>query len=498
MKQLAFVLLITFCLVAYGQNSETVSYKGSFNVYPVDTLGVVLLNRNMVQLSSGDLALEYIGLNSNLKEQWKNLYPFSQGMSPVFQQVTAKGIMLLFADKSGENYELIKANAEYGDYERFQYQFSNRVRVTELDSYYDHVWITGYIGTNPVLFKLKPDNTYETVPTGVPGAVKYIGQTTFNRVTKGLDFLILADINKKDALVWRSLGLEGNVLRNEILTSFDKKKVRSLKATYSNSTAHVAGTYSKGSKDRIVGLFWGNIEKDNSGSTFNEFKELEALTAYKPLKEVLENDLLTAKKKKFRAANMSAHIDGVGLNDKGDLRIAIEVYKPEYRSRGALEKEFIARDRMAQIDQNVYGRQDLLEASGGPGLDDRFERASATDQLQMRFMDQSLSKAVNQGVSYNHTAFMTIGADGDIKEAYGLGFDLLDYGSLIRSDHFVNGRLRYPNQNVYYEYDVQTKAFKSLKGLEGTSLINWTNNQLLAISFDKETQTMTFSAQPIN
>lgn len=498
MKQLIVSLLILLNLNCLSQEDSRITLNGLYNVYPVDTVGVVLLNRNMLQLSSGDLALEYLGLNNQLEQTWKNMYPFSKGMSPVFQQVNTKGIILLFADKSGKQYELIKANSEYGDYERFHYEFSDRVQVTEVEVYYDNVWVTGLIGPNPVLFKLNADNSFETIPTGVPGLVKYIGQTKFNTETKGLDFLILADIQKKDALVWRSINLKGNILQNEMLATFDKKKVRAVKVAYTGSKAHIAGTFSVGSKEKVEGLFWGNISKDNNGLQFSSFRALNAIATYKTIDGVDEKGFDLAKQKKFKVANASVFIDGIDLNDKGELLLALEVFKPEYRSRGALEREFIARDRTAQIDQNVYGRRGVFEANGGPGLEGRIDRASATDQLQMRFMNQSLAKAVNQGVSYNHTGYMRIDTDLKLKEAYGLAFSLKDFGNLTKSNHYDNQKLRYPLNNTFQQFDLSTKEVISLNTDEGRSLINWTGSMLLEVSFNKESNKLSLFSRAIN
>ncbi len=467
-------------------------------MYPVDTLGVVLLNRNMVQLSTGDLALEYSGLNHDLEQTWKNMYPFSKGMSPVYQQVSSKGIILLFADKSGRRYELIKANAEYGDYERSRYEFSNAFQVSQVETYYDHVWVTGLIGSNPVIFKLRSDNSFETVPVGVPGRVKYIGETKFDPEIKGLNFLILADIQKKDALIWRSLSLQGNVLKNEMLASFEKKKVRAIKATYTTSAALITGTYSVGTKDKVEGLFWGKIDSGDGTLRHETFKSLKAISTYQTFEDISSLGFEAAKEKKFRGANASVFMDGLSVNKDGDLMLALEVFKPEYRSRGALEKQFIARDRTAQIDQNVYGRRSFFEANGGRDLEGRIDRASATDQIQMRFMNQSLNKAVNQGVSYSHTAYLKIAPDLKIVESQGLAFELIDFGRLARVEHFKGNQLRYPQEHTYQSFDVDSRALYSFEVEEGISLMNWSKDKLLAIRFDEDSKRLRLSIQRID
>lgn len=498
MKQLVLILLTLVNLNCFSQEQPSTTLTGTFNVYPVDTVGVVLLNRNMLQLSSGELALEYQGLDQELNPKWKNMYPFSKGMSPVFQEVNSQGIVLLFADRSGKKYELIKANTEYGDYERFTYQFSDRVQVSEVETYYDHVWLTGSIGNNPVLFRLKADNSFETVPTGAPGAVKFIGQTKFNKESQSLDFLILSSMRNKDALVWRSINLNGNVLQNEILSSFDKKRVKSIKATYSKDVAHIAGTYSNGTKTKIDGLFWGSIGKNRNGLKFNVFKSLSALTMYRETEQIEANGFEDAKERKFRSPNMSVFIDGLSINSQGELLIGLEIFKPEYRSRGALEREFIARDRNAQIDQNIYGRQGGLGLESGRDFEGRIDRASATDQLQIRYMNQSLSKAVNQGISYNHTAYLRVANDLELIEGHGVSFDLVDFGNLAKASHFEDEGFRYSFENNYQEFDLSTKEFSSLSADEKVSLVDWTDAQLLGISYDKETQKMSLSVKRLN
>ncbi|OEK00758.1 hypothetical protein BFP97_04215 [Roseivirga sp. 4D4] len=498
MKRLLFGLFTLLNLGVLAQDDVTASFKGAYNVYPVDTLGVVLLNRNMVQLSTGDLALEYSGLNHELEQTWKNMYPFSKGMSPVFQQVSPKGIILLFADKSGKRYELIKANTEYGDYERSRYEFSGAVQVSQVETYYDHVWMTGLIGPNPVIFKLKSDNSFETIPVGVPGRVKYIGETKFDPETKGLNFLILADIQKKDALIWRSLNLQGNVLRNEMLASFEKKKVRAVKAIYTANNALIAGTYSVGTKDKVEGLFWGKIDGREGALSHEAFKSLKGISTYQTFEDLSSEGFEKAKEKKFRGANASVFMDGLRLNENGQLMVALEVFKPEYRSRGALEREFIARDRTAQIDQNVYGRRNVFEANGGRDLEGRIDRASATDQIQMRFMNQSLSKAVNQGISYNHTAYLKIASDLKIVESQGLAFDLIDFGRLARVNHFIGSHFQYPQAHTYQSFDVSSKALNSLKVDEDISLMNWSQDRLLKVQFDEDNKRLNLSVLRLN
>lgn len=492
---LSTLLFCSFCL-SHAQETQQATFDGAYNVYAVDSLGVVLLDRRMLQLSNGDLALEYIGLDDKLKQKWKNLFPFSKGMSPVFQEVSPKGIFLLFADKSGRNYELIKANTDYGDYERFQYSFSDRVQIREIENHYDQVWVAGTIGNNPVIFTLRPDNTVETVPTGFPGTIKYTGRLHFDIVTKGLNFVILSEDKGKQTVVWRSIGLKGNILQNESLLSTSKRQIKTIEATYTGKSAFLTGTYTMSNRDRLIGLFWAKINADQKVLKFNEFKTIQGVVNYKKSEDVMNQGFDDAKNNRFKMSNMSVFVDGLSVNKDGVLSIALEVYRPEFRSRGALEKEFIARDRSAQIDQNVYGRQDAI---GTPlGVEARMERASATDQLQMRFMDQSLSKAVNQGVSYHHTTYVEVSSDLELINSQGLAFDMLDFGGLTRTAHFANNQFRYAFQNKYQAFDIVGQAFESLDFPEGMSLLNWTEERLLGVMYNQETNQLTLSINSLN
>lgn len=500
MKRLILSILFVFSTFwGYSQGNKAAKFKGAYNIYPVDSVGVVLLNRSLRQLSNGELALEFKGLGPDLSENWKNLYPFSRGMSPVFQDISAGGIVILFADKSRKQYELIKASADYGEYARFKYNFSEPLQVSELESYYDEIWVAGLIGDSPAVFKLRPDNSYVTVPTGTPGLLKYVGELAYDKSVGALNFIMLTAMGNKDVLTWRSLTLSGKPLKNELLNAFDRKSIRSVKATYTKDKAFISGTFSNNSRQRIDGIFWGEINEQNGLLKTRSLKEVKALSSYKPLGATGEREFGSIAAKKFRGANKVIFLDDIQVSSEGKPIIALEVYKPEFRNRGALEKEFVARDRTAQLDQNVYGRRDAFFGdSQTRDLEGRINTYSATDQLQFRFMDQSLGKAVNQGVSYSHTVVINLDEKHKVTEAYGVSFNIKDFGGLARSQQFANGKLSYPAGNRFWQFDTGNKRFKSLQSAENAALIKWTNDSLLEVAFDKEDNQITLLRRRFN
>lgn len=499
MKQLLSFLFLVTCLInVKAQQEPSNSFSGSYNIYPVDSLGVVLLNRDLKQLSSGDLGLSFLGLDASLNKKWENLYPFSAGLTPVFQQITAQGIVVLFADSGRKRYEMVKASSDYGDYERFMYEFSEPVLIEELNYYHDNVWVSGTIGGKPTIFKLKADNTYATVPTGAQGIVKYAGQIDYNEQTKGFNFILLAEVEKRDVLIWRSLTLQGNVLQNKMLENFEKDRVRSVKATYTNSAAYVAGTYSIGTRDNVAGLFWAEIDEAGGSIKRNPMKSVSALTNYRKIAEVASNGFSKAKGGKLKGSSKSYFVDNISVGDAGQISIAVEVFRPEFRSRGALEKQVIARDRVAQLDQNVYGRQNGLSGEMGRDLEGRMDRASATDQLQYRFMGQSLGKAVNQGISYNHTAVITLDSDLSAIDDFGISFDLRDFGALAKSRHMVGDRLKYSAGASFKQFDIASKTARIIEGDELSQLVSWTGQMLLQVTFDRKTKRVKLSGKGFN
>lgn len=499
MKELLSILLYTACLLSLrAQEVPKNAFSGNYNVYPVDSVGVVLLNRDLRQLNTGDLGLSFLGLDASLKKKWENLYPFSAGLTPIFQQINAQGIVILFADADRKRYEMVKASSDFGDYERFKYEFSEPVLVEELTYFYDNVWVSGTIGGKPTIFQLKDDNTYATVPTGAPGLVKYAGQIKYNRETKGFNFLLLVQRDKKDVLIWRSLSLQGNVIQNVMLDNFEKDKIRSVKASYTNDAAYVAGTYSIGVRDNIAGLFWGLIGDEKGGVKRNPMKSVSSLTNYKKIAGVASNDFSAAKGGKIKGTNKSYFVDNVTVNEKGEMSIAVEVFRPEYRSRGALEKQVIARDRVAQIDQNVYGRQGGLGAEEGRDLEGRMDRASATDQLQYRFMGQSLGKAVNQGIAYNHTALIILDDALNVIDDFGINFNLKDFGALARSSHMVGDQLKYSAGDAFKQLDIPSKKVLITEADEPSQLVNWTKEMLLQVAFDQEAKRLVLSGKSFN
>ncbi|OEK04800.1 hypothetical protein [Roseivirga misakiensis] len=479
---LLLLLIGLNCLKAQDEVSKTLS--GKYNVYPADSMGVVLLNRNLKQMSNGDYALSFLGLNDQLEKKWENVYPFSRGYSPVFQEITAQGIVILFADPKGKSYELIKANSDFGDYERFKYEFSKPVVIEEITYYYDNVWAAGSIDGFPAIFKLKPDNTFETIPVGAPGLVKYAGQINYNKNTKGFDFLLLIESNREDAIIWRSMALDGSVLQNQMLRGFEKDRIKSVKAVYTSNSAYVAGTYSIGTRDKLAGVFFAEINEVNHQLKKVNTKSLSGLGNYKKLENIEEKGFNSAAMAKLKSTNKSFFIDDLQIDRQGVLSVAVEVFKPEYRNRSAFEKQIIARDRVDQIDQNVFGRQTGLGAGVARDLEGRMERASATDQLQYRFMDQSLGKAVNEGISYSHTAIVMLDERMNIVKDYGVNFDLRDRGTVASSTHFKQGVLCYASEGGLKQFNTQSQIATIVKSTNDVQMVYWTNNQYLEAEVD--------------
>ncbi len=499
MKHFFLSILVFIGTISLKAQLPESSFKGKFNVYPVDSLGVVLLDRNLRQLSNGELAFEFSGLDVSLERKWKNLFPFTNGFSPVFQDISAKGIILIFTDKSRKNFEVLKASTDYGDYERFKYQFSEPVQIGEVTYYYDHLWVAGSIGDYPSILKLKTDNTFEIVPTGLPGKLNYAGELSFDVEKKTLNFLLLAEVNKSDALIWRSLSLSGSMLKNEMLKGFSKSNVRSLKATYKSEKAFVAGTYGFNGRNKAEGLFFAKIGGSANELKLNSYKSVNALNRFKKIDDVIAKGFETAGQSKFRTNNKSVFIDNLVANKNGDFSVVVEVFKPEYRSRGALEKEFIERDRTAQLDQNVYGRRDAFFGDSGTlDLEGRMDRYSATDQLQYRFMGQSLGKAVNQGVSYNHTAIINLDSSMNILDSYGLSFGFTDFGNLAKSSHLKGNGLRYPFNNQFKSFSLETRRAKEFTVNEGSFLLNWTEDLLLEVAYDNANNQLRLSGKRLN
>ena len=500
MKRLLLSILFVFlAFLVIAQEDKPVNFKGTYNVYPVDTTGVVLLNRNLKQLSNGEFAFEFKGLDKNLNEKWKNLYPFSRGMSPVFQNITSQGIMILFADRSQKQYEMIKASVDYGDYERFKYTFSEPLRVSEMEYFYDEVWIAGLIGDDPAIFKLNADNNYSTIPTGTPGKLKYVGELSYDRSTSALNFVMLSEIEGKDVLMWRSLSTSGKPLKNEMLNTFDRKRVRAVNAIYEADRAYVSGTFSSNARERVDGIFWGEINAQKSVLKTRKLKEVKALSFYKTLSSSGGSDFAKAETRKFKGAGKLIFIDDLQILDEEQITIALEVYKPEFRNRGALESQFVARDRTAQIDQNVYGRRDAFFGGAQTrDLEARMETYSATDQLQYRFMNQSLGKAINQGISYSHTVILTLDKALNDTNGYGLSFGLDDFGRFAGSDQFIDGKLHYPSGNKFWQFDVKGKQVKSLESPENSSLVKWTKNSLLQVAYDESANQLTLVRRGFN
>ena len=490
-KTVNFALLLWFWAASAGLAQEfeaTLSVTGRHNIYPVGEHGVVLLDRGLKQLPDGRLAILFTGYDTLLTKKWTNAFPFSNGKALVYHEVNDDGIFLFFADRSRKNYELVTADLEFGYYEQAQFSFSEPFEISEITSFYDNVWAAGAIGDNPILFRLdKTGDKYLTLPIGIPGKLKYVGGLSYHKDSNALDYVMLGEVEKEDVLIWRSVTDEGKVLRNEKLDQFDRLTVRGVRSVRLNDDRlFVTGPYGQGTREKIDGLYMG-VLGGNAQLKIKTFKELSAITSYKRWKDIQKDGLNAAKTSRFNKSSRTVFVDELELNENGEVVMGLEVYTTDFKARGALEKQFIARDRVAQLDLNTYGRRELANMGGNEGetVGQRMDRGSATDQLQYRFMNQSLSKAVSNGIVYNHSGYLKISSRLKLLEQDGISFGMKDVGRLGNQRNFSN------NTFVYFQ-DGERRAFKAAEKTiatqkitadESTQLVPWFEGNVLGVNY---------------
>ena len=117
--------------------------------------------------------------------------------------------------------------------------------------------------------------------------------------------------------------------------------------------------------------------------------------------------------------------------------------------------------------------------------EDLMKRGSATDQLQYRYMDQSLSKTVSAGMFYNHTGYLRYTPDLKLKAQTSLAFDLKDNGQLINQVNYHEGSLRYFSQGLLLTFLPATKELgrKVITKEEDVQLLPWFDEQILGVKF---------------
>lgn len=485
---LCLFLALCFGATLMAQSPQaTLEVPGNHHLFPAAEKGVILLDRDLLQMSTGDLAVGFSRYDSLLEKKWTNHYPFSKGMSLAFQRINREGIYLLFADRQRKKYELIVADANHGHYERSSYDFSEAMLVSELEAYYDQIWISGMVGSNPVLFKLDSENnTYQIVPVGLPGEIKYVGALHYHAFTSSLDYVILGEVDKKDMLVWRSVTEQGKVIVNEKLP-VTGNTIQGLQAIrLDDESLFVAGRYAKGNRDKVEGFFTA-VLGPRADISFQPFKQLAAVSSYRRWQEVGNKGYQAAKAVKFNRARQ-VYIDRMQLNAAGEVEMALEVYAETFRARGTLERQFIARDRTAQIDLNVYGRRDALGTGGETEtMEDLMARGTATDRLQYRYMNQSLSKVLADGMQYNHSSFLRFSPGMQLLQQNSLSFGMKDDGYLTSQVNCQDGVLRYFKNGRLLSFNTldETMNEKLVSSDEAVQLIPWYRKAVLGVSYDK-------------
>ncbi len=482
------VLAILILVCTSSSLAQTKEFKGFLIPYPQANGNLVLLNRDLLRTNSGDLALEFSMVDNSFQEVWKNYYPFSKGLTPVLRKVNEDGILLLFTDRRRQQYELILANLEDGSYQRNAYVFTDPFEVSEVDFYYDNIWAAGAIDNNPTVFKLLPDNTYNALPVGLPGNLKYAGSLQFNKSRKAVDYLILGEVDSKDVIVWRSISLDGEIIVNKKLDQFQNREVRSIKGKFSDNRAIVTGLYGMANKPKDLGLYFGSFS-ERSKLSLKPFKDIPGVSAYKRIKDIESKGYSNAKETKYKLPNRQIYTDNI-VFDKEGAWIAFETYGAQFRNRGTLEQQFIARDRRAQLDLNTYGLRDGLD---GSTISDRIDNYSATDQMQFNFMGQSLAKAISEGLSYNHTSMIFVSNAGVVKDQPGLWFNIEDSGALAQSEQLNDSGLAYSFENRFFDFDYRKREVKVIDTEENTTLTSWTKEALLGVEFVNESKTTRLS-----
>jgi hypothetical protein len=495
MRNVLFSLFCGLCCLSLSAQEYTT--PGAFRVFPVDTVGVVLLETQLLQNQNktSEYLLRYIRLNTELKEVWNNYFPFTQGFSLKFQKITNEEITLLFSSKNGRQYELLRANTAYGDYVRTQYEFSGKFEPAEVAYYYNDLWVSGTINANPVVFKLKDNNTYETLPVGISGRVKSIAGLQYDQKRKALHYTMVGEFGGNSVLIWRAMDIDGKMLKNVTSAAFDDQFPESIEVTYDGlSAAYAVGTFKKGSSGKSRGFYFARLSEDPI-LKFGRYKDFPSAIGYKRLKTIEKQGFDKAKTVKTGTANKLFIPDRFVLLADGKLQFSFEVYGQEYRNRGQLEQQIIARDRTAQIDLNTYGRRDFDQT--GPDLAGRIDRMSATNQTQMRFMDQTLAKAVAQGIAYKHTGYMQLDLNLNLAEEYGLFFELIKQGQFTGIPNLFDHEFIYADGHELLRFNVDDRSVTRAEANMNSYLIQWTSDANLEIVFEDDPPQIKLFSRPI-
>lgn len=448
-----FILFLGVC--SFICSAQQVS-RTFLPVNPKSEKVKILANVNATYLikTKADQSMEVIAFDDALQELW------GIGITlkfPVLHtaEIYADEIALLFSDTRRRNFVLLEIDATTGHYSFSEYAISTAFQGEQLARYQEHFWVKGWIGEEPVAFRLENNTkTLKTLPIGHANPVKGISHFAFDRDDGALHMLLETTENGYQAYLLRSVNLKGEITRN-LLLSHPNRHVTDLRFQTINQELEALGTLAK--KKLITGLV--QFTKNDAGLSMKawELKEFPGLD-----QTLLLEDSLSSKSSKG-PKSFDGEIDEVFFMPDGEVIVSLETYEKDYEVRGLLQRESDEQSMIDQIDLNRYGRRgfDTNETT----LNDRVDNFSNTEASTYRFREVIIDRVQEQGNRHSKTMILKINEEGN-------------KGILLKMPSKVNSNFSIPDVNmVLLSYWIaDDRGFKQVRILNDPKLTKYEVN----------------------
>jgi len=307
----------------------------------------------------------------------------------------------------------------------------------------DFIWLSGLLNDQPVVYQFDiKEQQRNAVPIGIGHQLLQIHDMVYNATTETHDFLIRANIHKKDVLMVRTIDNNRSVL-NDIQIQ-DPKITAIISARLKQaqgSEKYVTGLYSSRNNKTPDGLFLAKIlENDLEYVQIHRWKSIENFYTHYSVKPDQLNDFVTrpsAYKKRFGKMNYIMFIDGVEFSDEGDLVVSIEFFNKSYRSKNISEREFESKNIDLQV-QNL-----AFDIGAIPGRN----RLNNADVLRLRYKPYLLNQMLFTGLQFQNLAILKFSPEGKF---------LQNQGYLFKD---MNERQMLINRNLYLTASSSFLAF---------------------------------------
>ncbi len=439
----------------------------SVQIVPVDSASFLVLDLSGPQLNPNQLGLEIHNYDTSLRPQWKNTIPITRGLQLQYFQIDNDQFFLVFQDANQKMLEIFSVHLGSGHFKRSQFAFSNRLQLEKLVSWNDHLWASGLMSGQGVVFSLdRSKNQYQILPTAYAHRVSAVRELHVNPSKDQLGFFLLTEVEGLQSYVLRTMDIKSNrVIRDQPIRPADNLQLGQIRKFQLMNQPAIVGTYFRRDPLKSEGLFLMTYNE-------NQFVE-EKYYSFKDIPEFSEfifwPDGESEPKLRSQKGQVKVSLDHIEPL-KDELLISLEVLEKSYKAKGALQQEFERSQMVNSLDQDQYGRRSFDQSTEGESVGDRIEKRSATDIIQYRYRNAIVAQPTYQGLTYDRSVLITLDQNLDLTRCKGIktgkqDFAYLGTSNTVLTDHGV--RQFYDRGGTYYTwlYQPETEQFRDLSSI---------------------------------